>query len=563
MEQKPIIYQVFTRLFGNDGTANVPGAGLKTNGVGKFDNFTTEALQAIRNLGATHVWYTGVLQHATRTDYARYGVHRCHPATVKGQAGSPYAITDYYDVDPDLAREAPRRMDEFHQLIERTHRAGLKVLIDFVPNHVARQYRTLPTDADPEPLGFEDTDNVAFSPRNNFYYIPHTRLGGPRDWQAEAAAPYRECPAKATGNDRFDAAPCETDWYDTVKLNYGVDYQHGHAQHFRPVPSTWTKMYKILIYWASKGIDGFRCDMVEMVPVEFWAWAIPRVRRDYPKLLFVAEIYNPAAYTDYLFRGHFDYLYDKVGLYDTLRGVVTGARPASDITHCWQSLPSIGQRMLNFLENHDEQRIASDFFASDPRRALPALVVSACMGTNPFMLYMGQELGERGMDSEGFSGRDGRTTIFDYWALDTLRRWRNGGRYDGGRLTTDERNLQAYYRRVLTLCNAEPALQQGMFYDLMYVNHSNWRFNDHRQFAFIRKHDCTALLIIANFDYSPVTVDINLPAHAFSFLGIPQLEQVHSVDLLSGTQTDISFTPYRPTTVSLPAYGSAMLRVDF
>ena len=262
-------------------------------------------------------------------------------------------------------------------------------------------------------------------------------------------------------------------------------------------------MYKILIYWASKGIDGFRCDMVEMVPVEFWAWAIPRVRRDYPKLLFVAEIYNPAAYTDYLFRGHFDYLYDKVGLYDTLRGVVAGARSASDITHCWQSLPSIGQRMLNFLENHDEQRIASDFFASDPRHALPALVVSACMSTNPFMLYMGQELGERGMDSEGFSGRDGRTTIFDYWALDTLRRWRNGGRYDGGRLTTDERALQSYYRRVLTLCNAEPALQQGMFYDLMYVNHGNWRFNDHRQFAFIRKHDRTALLIVANFDYSP------------------------------------------------------------
>ena len=180
------------------------------------------ALQAIRDLGATHMWYTGVLQHSTRTDYARYGVHRCHPATVKGKAGSPYAITDYYDVDPDLARVIPQRMDEFHQLIERTHQAGLKVIIDFVPNHVARQYRTSPTDTDPEPLGFEDTDNVAFSPRNNFYYIPHTRLGGTHDWQTGSSVPYRECPAKATGNDRFDAAPCETDWYDTVKLNYGV-----------------------------------------------------------------------------------------------------------------------------------------------------------------------------------------------------------------------------------------------------------------------------------------------------------------------------------------------------
>lgn len=78
-----------------------------------------------------------------------------------------------------------------------------------------------------------------------------------------AAEAYKEYPAKATGNNRFDAYPNINDWYETVKLNYGIDYQNGNTPHFNPIPDTWTKMLDILLFWAGKNIDGFRCDMAE------------------------------------------------------------------------------------------------------------------------------------------------------------------------------------------------------------------------------------------------------------------------------------------------------------
>ncbi|MEG1547086.1 MAG: alpha-amylase family glycosyl hydrolase, partial [Bacteroides sp.] len=241
-------------------------------------------LDEIKKLGITHIWYTGIIEHATQTDYTKQGIVSDHPAVVKGKAGSPYAIKDYYDVDPDLAAKVSNRMKEFEELVERTHRSGMKMIIDFVPNHVARQYHS-----DVKPKGVEDlgqTDEVeqSFSPYNNFYYIPQHQLEGQFDMQAGAAKPYHEYPAKATGNNRFDAYPCVNDWYETVKLNYGIDYLNGGSNHFDPMPSTWIKMTDILLFWASKGIDGFRCDMAEMVPVEFWAWAIPQVKKLYPKL---------------------------------------------------------------------------------------------------------------------------------------------------------------------------------------------------------------------------------------------------------------------------------------
>ena len=412
--KKMVIYQVFTRLFGNRTWNNVNGGTLAQNGCGKMNDFTDRALKEIRQLGATHIWYTGIIAHATQTDYTAYGIPKNHPAVVKGKAGSPYAIRDYYDVDPDLATDVAHRMKEFEDLVKRSHRNKLEVIIDFVPNHVAREYHSIAAPEGVEDLGASDDKSVAFRPENNFYYIPGTQLAGGVDlWDAEQGA-YVENPARATGNNRFDAYPNVNDWYETVKLNYGVDYVGNTGCHFSPIPDTWKKMRDILLFWASKGIDGFRCDMAEMVPCEFWGWAIPQVKEKFPELIFIAEVYNPAEYRNYIFNGKFDYLYDKVGLYDTLRGVVCGYTSATAITGCWQAVNDIQGHMLNFLENHDEQRIASDFFAGDARKALPALVVSACMNTNPMMVYFGQELGERGMDCEGFSGQDGRTTIFDY-----------------------------------------------------------------------------------------------------------------------------------------------------
>lgn len=562
-EEKIVIYQVFTRLFGNKQNHCIHNGSITENGCGKMADFTNKALAEIKKLGATHIWYTGIIEHATQTDYRIHNIRPDHPAIVKGKAGSPYAIKDYYDVDPDLANDVPGRMREFENLVQRTHRNGLKVIIDFVPNHVARQYHS---DAQPDgtsQLGANDDSAYAFSPYNNFYYIPQAELHGQFDMKGAAAEPYKEYPAKATGNNRFDAYPNINDWYETIKLNYGVDYQNGGTRHFNPIPDTWHKMLDILLFWADKRIDGFRCDMAEMVPVEFWEWVIPQVKEKHPGLLFIAEVYNPAEYHNYLFRGRFDYLYDKVGLYDTLRNVICGYDSATAITRSWQQLNGIEKRMLNFLENHDEQRIASDFFAGNPRKAIPGLIVSACMNTNPMMIYFGQEFGEPGMDCEGFSGRDGRTTIFDYWSVDTIRRWRNGGNFDGKMLTEEQKKLYGCYQRILTLCNEEKAITSGEFFDLMYANVNGWRFNEHKQYAFLRKAGNELLFIIVNFDHVSVDVAVNVPAHAFDFLQLPQIDTYPATDLLTGKTENISLLPYKATEVALEGYSGKILKIKF
>lgn len=559
--EKIIIYQVFTRLFGNNTMKCKANGAIEENGCGKLADFTTKALSEIKKLGATHIWYTGIIEHATQTNYSRYGIRPDHPAVVKGKAGSPYAIKDYYDIDPDLATSVPDRMKEFHNLVNRTHKAGLKMIIDFVPNHVARQYAS---DVKPDgviDLGEDDNKAVAFSPQNNFYYIPGQQLQGNIDLHMNAPEAYIEMPAKATGNDKFDAWPGINDWYETIKLNYGVDYQNGRNQHFTPTPDTWIKMRDILLFWASKNIDGFRCDMAEMVPVEFWGWVIPQIKAVYPQIIFIAEVYNPNEYRNYLFNGQFDYLYDKVGLYDTLRALTCGYDSATSIQYRWQSLEGIQHRMLNFLENHDEQRIASDFFAGNGAKAIPAMIVSACMNTNPVMVYFGQELGESGMDCEGFSGKDGRTTIFDYWSIDSIRRWRNKGKFDGNILTIEEKRLQSFYTTLLNLCNTEKAISKGEFYDLTYSNLEGCAFNEHKQYTFIRKYENEVLLIVVNFDESPVQVGINIPQHAFDFLNITQAEECKSIDLLSDSKESICFTTNKLTQIKLEGCSGKILKI--
>ena len=559
--EKIIIYQVFTRLFGNNNTRLKKNGSYDENGCGKMADFTTKALTEIKNLGATHIWYTGVIEHASQNNYNRYGIRPDHPAVVKGKAGSPYAIRDYYDIDPDIANSIPDRMKEFENLVKRSHKAGLKVIIDFVPNHVARQYHS---DAKPEgvvDLGENDDNTVAFSPQNNFYYIPGEQLQGNIDLHMYAPEAYVEMPAKATGNDKFDAWPSVNDWYETVKLNYGVDYMNGRWGHFDPTPDTWKKMLDILLFWAAKDIDGFRCDMAEMVPVEFWGWAIPQVKEQFPNIIFIAEVYNPHEYRNYIFNGHFDYLYDKVGLYDTLRALTCGHESATNIPFRWQSLSGIEKHMLNFLENHDEQRIASEFFAGNPFKAIPAMVVSACMNTNPVMVYFGQEFGEAGMDEEGFSGRDGRTTIFDYWTVDTIRRWRSGGKYDGKLLTQAEKKLQSFYSTLLNLCNKEKAVREGEFFDLTYANLEGVVFNEHRQYAFFRKAGKELLFIVVNFDEKPAAPCVKIPTHAFDYLGIPFKDAYKAKDLLTGNTETLVMAPDQCTQILIEGFGAKILKI--
>ncbi len=555
MNRKIIIYQLLPRLFGNRNQACVANGTLEENGVGKMNDLDMPHLRRIHEMGFTHVWLTGVIRHATTTDYRHHGIPGQHATVVKGKAGSPYAITDYYDIDPDIAVNVDHRMAEFEQLVARIHHAGMKVIIDFVPNHVAREYHSICLPERTADLGEGDDVNKHFSPSNNFYYCPGQPFVAPMDTPA-GEEPYIEFPAKCTGNDRFDNRPSTNDWYETVKLNYGIDYcdAGGRSYHFDPVPNTWNKMTEILLFWAAKNIDGFRCDMAEMVPHDFWSYATRIVKERYPQLVFIGEVYDTTKYRTYVKAG-FDYLYDKVGMYDCLRDVICNRRPANSITYYWQSVDDIKDHMLYFLENHDEQRIASDFFCGDGRKAIPGLIVSALLRNNPVMIYAGQELGERGMNAEGFSGCDGRTTIFDYWCVDTLRR----GYYDHRHLTQEEKHLMAIYQKVLCMANQEKAIYEGDFFDLMYVNPQSSTFNPRYQYAFLRKKDDEALLVVANFSDEATHIGVTIPCHAFDFLGLPELE-VEATDLLTGEHTTLNLKKDGTVEMDVAAYSGNILK---
>ena len=546
--EKVIIYQIFTRLFGNRNVTRKVNGTIAENGCGKLADFTPKVLKDIAAMGVSHVWYTGIIRHATQTDYSQYGIPRQHPAVVKGKAGSPYAITDYYDVDPDLAVNVDERMQEFEQLVERTHAAGLKMVIDFVPNHVARQYHSVSKPQGVVDLGADDDLQQGFNPQNNFYYCPGERFTPYFDLYQGEKEPYLEEPAKATGNDHFDNAPSKTDWYETVKLNYGVDYYAGRIGYFDPIPDTWYKMTEILLFWASKGVDAFRCDMAEMVPAEFWRFATKTVREDYPDIKFIGEVYNPYDYRRYLLNG-FDWLYDKVGMYDTMRSVICHHAPTSAISGAWQQTDDIRDHMLYFLENHDEQRIGSDFFAADGKKGVPAMIASVLMQQNPFMLYAGEEYGERGMDREGFSGNDGRTTIFDYWSVDTLCR------AAVKKLTPEEQQLFDIHKKTLLIARKEKAVSEGTFFDLMYVNG-----HLQRQYAFLRKADNDLLLVVVNFEDHDVDVDVNLPAHAFDYL---QLEEstAMATDLLTKEKQSMLLRPDGSVRMNIAARSGRVWKV--
>lgn len=545
---KIIIYQIFTRLFGNRNTSRIENGTIAENGCGKFNDFDAKTLKQIKNLGITHIWYTGVIRHATQTDYTKYGIPRNHPAIVKGKAGSPYAITDYYDVDPDLAIDVNNRMEEFEAMLQRTHKAGMKVIIDFVPNHVARQYHSLMKPDGVKDLGEDDNKQNGFDPQNNFYYCPGCNFSPYFDLYNGETEPYQENPAKATGNDHFGPCPGVNEWYETVKLNYGVDYYAGRIGYFDPVPNTWHKMLDILLFWSSKGVDGFRCDMAEMVPAEFWGWATNRVKSKYSNIIFIGEVYNPSEYRNYISNG-FDYLYDKVGMYDTMRAATCGQCNTSAITHAWQANDDIRSHMLYFLENHDEQRVASTFFAGEGKKGIPAFVASVLMQQNPFMLYAGEEYGESGMDKEGFSGLDGRTTIFDYWSIDTLCRatWNT--------LNEDEKNLYELHQKVLRIANKEQSICNGAFFDLMYANN-----HLDRQYVFIRRYESELLLIAVNFDTRDVCIGVNIPEHAFNFLNMEEAK-VQATDLLTSKKKTYELKKDSPIAIQLGASGAVVMKM--
>ncbi|QIP17968.1 alpha-amylase [Spirosoma aureum] len=564
---KLIIYQIFTRLFGNQNTTNRQYGTREENGVGTFNDINDEALRSIKRLGASHVWYTGIVEHATQTDYSAYGIRPDDPAVVKGRAGSPYAVKDYYDVDPDLAVSVPDRMAEFEALVERSHVHGLKVIIDFVPNHVARQYHSDARPAGVVDLGEKDDTSEQFAHNNNFYYLPGEAFVAPvsslnSDGLAKSPT-LHEFPAKVTGSGSITATPDRNDWYETVKLNYGFNIFDG-SLHFSPVPATWSQMLDVLLFWAKKGVDGFRCDMAHLVPVEFWKWAISRVKQQYPRLIFIAEIYDPGLYRSFIFEGGFDYLYDKVGLYDAVRALMEGHGSCYELTRVWQQQSGeYAQHMLRFLETHDEQRIASRFFTNDPWAAIPGMTLSATMHNGPYLLYFGQEVGVRAEGVEGFSGDDGRTTIFDYWGLADWQGWINQGRYDGGGLSDEQQRLRSFYQQLNHLVNGSDAIQNGYFYDLQYANDNGQSagYDAHQLFSYLRYTDRQKLLIVCNFS-SQTTYEttVHIPHHAFSVMGLDPARTYQMSDIFL-TNTDLETVGLEGVPLLLPPRSVRILEI--
>jgi len=527
MKKKEVVYQVFTRLFGNTNTNNKPWGTLEENGVGKFNDFTDKALAEIKDLGVTHIWYTGVPHHDVITDYTKYGISNDDPDIVKGRAGSPYAVKDYYNVNPDLAENVENRLQEFEALIERSHNAGLKVLIDIVPNHVARNYQSLTNPEGTTDFGTEDDKTVTYAVNNNFYYNPgepfkvpnwengYQPLGGENHKKADSK--FEEIPAKWTGNGSRASQPNMNDWYETVKVNYGInpegkkdfdelpegfdneDYKaHYNFWKDKTIPSSWVKFKDIALYWTAKGVDGFRFDMAEMVPVEFWSYMNSHIKMQNPDAFLLAEVYQPHLYRDYIKKGKMDYLYDKVQLYDTLKHVMQGHGSTYNIPPIQEDLKDIEHHMLHFLENHDEQRIASPDFAGNAEKGKPAMVVSATISTSPTMVYFGQEFGEKAEEDLGF-GDPTRTSIFDYGSVPSVVRWVNNKQFDGGQSTEDEKVLRDFYKRLLNFTITSDALM-GDYQDLQHYNqqHTEW-YND-KVLSFARWSEDEKLIVISNFN---------------------------------------------------------------
>jgi glycosidase len=576
---KPVVYQVFTRLFGNTNTTNKPWGTIEDNGVGKFSDFTDTALQGIKELGTTHIWYTGVPHHDVITDYSAYGITHDDPDVVKGRAGSPYAVKDYYSVNPDLADDPAQRLQEFEALIARTHKNGMQVVIDIVPNHVARNYQSLAKPEGINDFGEQDNTSVEYAKDNNFYYVvgqdfqvplplgSYQPLGG--DAHPLSDGEFDESPAKWTGNGSRKAQPHFHDWYETVKVNYGVkpdgsydfvrlpeEYmqyeieQHAKFWEDKEVPDSWRKFRDITHYWLDKGVDGFRYDMAEMVPVEFWSYLNSSIKMKNPRAFLLAEVYNPDLYRQYIQLGKMDYLYDKVEFYDSLKAIMQGSEKGRALHQIQSGHQDIEQHMLHFLENHDEQRIASEDFAGavgGAKMGAPALVVSALISRSPTLLYFGQEVGEDGSEDLGF-GDPSRTSIFDYGGVPAHQRWMNNGKFDGGQLSISEKELRSFYADVLKISAFHPAML-GAYMPINFkadqvadvqttdvLNSQGGIKSVDTLVAFVRYTDNQRLLVVSHFgQLRTINLAVVLSAAQINILKLNTGEN-HGVDLLTGTK---------------------------
>lgn len=535
---RPVIYQLFVRHFSNATTGGVPWGSKEENGCGTFAGVNDAALQALADMGVTHVWLTGVLRHATQTDYSAAGLPADPACVVKGKAGSPYAVTDYFDVDPDLAEKPAERRAEFVALLARCRRHGLTPLMDFIPNHVSRTYASR---VRPEcSFGACDDTSTFFARNNAFYYLSPHRSDRELRLPEGAFEPERGC-GRVTGNNAATWEPSACDWYETVKLNYGCDYTHGSraaaelpglTAREEAVPRTWLLMDAVLAWWQELGVGGFRCDMAHMVPPAFWRWAIARARLRDENTLFLAEAYNDHmslcegdVHRELLAAG-FRGIYDSPA-YDTLRHIIDGSRWANDLDRHHHAESKNFYHGVRYIENHDEVRLPRWEGQPAPYAALCAAQFATTAG--PVLVYNGQEVGEAAEGAGGYGGDNGRTSIFDYTSLPHLQHWANGGRYDGAAMTAEERERRDFTCRLLPLLQ-HPALSTGAFYGLNWANRATPGFgreagetvSGHRLYAFLRhaRKARATVLVLCNFSAAEsYTTALHIPLHAQEWAG--------------------------------------------
>jgi glycosidase len=617
------IYQLFVRLFGNTNETRQQDGTLIENGVGKFNDISDAALETLRDSGFTHIWLTGVLQHATATDYSDIGQPADDPDLLKGLAGSPYAINDYFDVCPDYAEKPDQRLGEFKSLLERIHKYHMRALIDFVPNHVARSYKS---DIKPDQNfgtkgnnGAGDDTSTFFSPHNNFFYLRPDAIGPPLrlpTWKdgrplsptcktlaalnQEAAAsqstseisaaakpPLRQCDGrfdgeqdhgKVTGNNKASWTPDINDWYETAKLNYGFDFtdstqscrEYPNAKTpDKPIPDTWKKMDGVLAYWQAMGVDGFRCDMSHMVPPEFWNWIIARARTRHPDVVFIGEAYDndPAKVPGVdpviskLHGGQSNVMFDLLdagfnAVYDdptyrAIKKIYEGPGWANDIDGA-RPYDFIFENSLRYSENHDEVRLAAktQWSGLGMKVGAPVSAILYGLSRGPIMLYNGQEIGEPGEGVEGFGGNDSRTSIFDYWSMPEFVKWVNEHRYDGERLSPEQRELRSFYSRLVNLVG-EPAFSDGIFIGLNASNRDNPAYgrlaneqpSGHWLYSFLRYDHNTAQRFLVVVNLNPTTalkdVRIILPESVLKVLGLdtqPRNSDLRLIDRLAAKE---------------------------
>ena len=547
---RPHIYQLMVRHFGNTNETRKTDGTMAENGCGKFDDINDAALKSIKGLGITHIWLTGVLEQASSTAYPDRPADT--PILVKGKAGSPYAIRDYFDVCPDYATDPTKRLDEFRALLKRIEKNELKAIIDFVPNHVARSYSS---DIRPA-LSFgkdDDTDHF-FNINNNFFYLGDLHPGGgaplklPTKDGSEPYAPEKDH-GKVTGNNVISWSPSINDWFETIKLNYGHDFTVGPPRddlHPLPkadaapdkTPDTWQKMDAILAYWQELGVDGFRVDMAHMVPMAYWAWQTRRCKTRDKKVFFMAEAYDndPSKLTEgnvleELLASGFDAVYDDP-TYDTIKHTVEGQKWANEIDGAANAFSPLFHKSLRYAENHDEVRLASkgNWTGAGMEIGKPVSAIIYGLGRGPIMLYSGQEVGEPAEGAEGFSGDDGRSSIFDYWSLPSMTSWVKGHQYDASKLSAEQKKLRSFYASLLKTC-AEPAFTRGEFYGLNHANRGNEKYgrsgdeqaSGHWLYCFLRRDQTTgqAFLVVTNLRSNKELNDVHIqiPENAIDWLG--------------------------------------------